>query len=169
MTRHRAGRAGVARDWMPADRVGATATHTIVIGRPVEELFDYVADARHQREWNRAVKSMEQTSAGPIAAGTQFVADVRRVGRMSFEIVEYDRPHLIVHRAHPGMAEVEHRWEFSGVDGGTRLDQYAVMRPKGWGWLMTPMLPLIVRLNIRDCGVSLCRALEPAATQPGSG
>ncbi len=145
---------------MPTGRFLARCHHSVVIDRPVDTLFDYVADARHQREWNRAVRTMEQVSPGPVGRGTGFVGDIKRVGRMSFEIVEYQRPRLIVHRAHPGMAEVGHAWTFTPQGRGTRLDQYAVMRPKGWGWLILPLLPLIVRRNTCDCAVSLRQAVE---------
>jgi hypothetical protein len=45
------------------------------------------------------VKSFEQTTPGEIGMGTRFIGQVRLVGRVSVEIVGYDRPHLIVHRA----------------------------------------------------------------------
>ncbi len=61
---------------MPAGRVVARCDFSIVIDRPVEMLFDYVADARHQREWNSAVRSMEQLSPGPIGLGTRFAGDI---------------------------------------------------------------------------------------------
>ncbi len=55
---------------------------------------------------------------------------------------------------------------FTPEGRGTRLDQHAVMRPKRWGWLLLPLLPLVVRRNTRDCGISLRRAAGSWADAP---
>jgi hypothetical protein len=145
---------------MPPGPVVAAARHSTILDATITDAFDYVADARHQREWNRAVKSFEQTTPGAIGVATRFIGQAQLVGRVSVEIVGYDRPHLIVHRARPGMAEVGHVWQFHPAAGGTRLDQCAVMSPRRWGWLLAPLMPLIVRLNTGDCGVSLRRVFQ---------
>lgn len=130
---------------------------TTVIDAPVATVFDYVADVRRQREWNRAVMSMEQVTPGAIAAGTRFAGRIKRVGPVIVDTVEYDRPHRIAHRAHPPIAEVYHEWKFHPDNEGTVLEQRAVMHPRRWGWVLLPLMPLIVRLNTRDCAVSLRR------------
>jgi hypothetical protein len=76
------------------------------------------------------VKSFEQTTPGTIGIGTRFVGQISRVGEVSVDIVGYDRPHTLVHRARPGMAKVGHVWQFQPVAKGTRHDQYAVMSPR---------------------------------------
>jgi uncharacterized protein YndB with AHSA1/START domain len=50
----------------------ARADHSITIARPPEDVFDYIADARHQVRWNPVCKAMEQTTPGPIGIGTRF-------------------------------------------------------------------------------------------------
>jgi len=47
--------------WSRAPRTGIT------IARPPEQVFDYIADARHQRRWNPVCKAMEQTTPVPVA------------------------------------------------------------------------------------------------------
>jgi hypothetical protein len=138
----------------------ATSTESIIIDRPCQEIFDYVADARHQHEWNTAVKDMRQTTPDPIGVGTQWVGRIKRVGELSVEIIGFEPPKLIIHRARPTLAEVVHVWRFSPADAGTRLDQAAAMRPRGWGWLMAPLMPFIVKQNTHECAVSLKAALK---------
>jgi uncharacterized protein YndB with AHSA1/START domain len=138
----------------------ARAAHSITIARPREQVFDYIADARHQRRWNPVCKAMEQTTPGPIGVGTRFRGTFQSVGEMNVEITEYERPTRLFHRAYPWLAEVTHLWEFTPINGGTRLDQHGEMRPKARGWLLAPLMPLIVRRNLRDTAVALKRELE---------
>jgi Polyketide cyclase / dehydrase and lipid transport len=136
-----------------------TATHSTTIARSAEEVFDYVADAGLQRSWNELVRSMEPAGDGPLAVGARWRGFVARVGRVDVELVEYDRPRRAVHLARTRMAEAHHAWEVDAVGDGCRLTQHGRMRPKGAGWLMAPLMPLIVRRQLRDCAVSLERAL----------
>jgi hypothetical protein len=55
---------------------------------------------------------------------------------------------------------VTHVWVFTPIEGVTRLDQEGTMRPKGWGWILAPLMPVIVRRNLRDTAVALKRELE---------
>jgi uncharacterized membrane protein len=51
----------------------------IVIERPIEDVFDFVADERNEPRYNPQMISVEQLSDGPIGLGTQFRAEVRKV------------------------------------------------------------------------------------------
>jgi hypothetical protein len=138
-----------------------TATHTVTIARPAQEVFDYVADAGLQRSWNELVRSMEPAAEGPLEVGARWRGDIVRVGKVDVELVGYDRPRRAKHIARPWMAEAHHVWELHELGDGCRLTQHGDMRPKGAGWLLAPLMPLIVRRQLRDCAVSLKRALEP--------
>jgi Polyketide cyclase / dehydrase and lipid transport len=137
-----------------------TATHTITIARGAPDVFDYIADAGRQREWNPLVRAMERDGDGPLAVGSRWRGDIARVGRVEVELLELDRPRRAVHVARPWMAEARHEWDVHDADGGSLLVQHGDMRPKGAGWLLAPLMPLIVRRQLRDCAVSLKRALE---------
>ena len=137
-----------------------TATHTVTIARNPDEVFDYIADAGLQRSWNELVRSMDRAVDGPLEVGARWRGDIARVGKVDVELVEYDRPRRAKHIARPWMAEAHHVWEVEALEGGCRLTQHGDMRPKGAGWLMAPLMPLIVRRQLRDCAVSLKRALE---------
>ena len=54
----------------------------IVINRPVEDVFDFVADERNEPRYNPRMRSAEQSSEGPIGSGLGFEPSLRRwVGR----------------------------------------------------------------------------------------
>ena len=145
------------------------ASHRATIARNPSAVFDYVADAGRQQSWNALVRSMERDSEGPLGVGTRWRGDIARVGRVDVELIEYDRPRRVVHVARPWMAVALHVWEVHPVAGGCRLVQHGDMRPKGAGWLVAPLMPVIVRRQLRDCARSLQQALEHDEAPPRTG
>lgn len=74
----------------------------IVFERPVEEVFDYVADQRHEPRFNSRMRSSELLTAEPIGAGSRFRADLSVLGRPVELIVEFtafERPRRLGSRS----------------------------------------------------------------------
>jgi len=46
----------------------------IVIAKPIEEVFDFVADERNEPKYNRQMTSAEMMTPDPIGVGTKFRA-----------------------------------------------------------------------------------------------
>ncbi len=66
----------------------------IVINRPVEEVFDFVADERNEPRYNPEMHRAEQISDGPIGVGTRFRAETvsrDRTVEMVIEFTGYER------------------------------------------------------------------------------
>jgi uncharacterized protein YndB with AHSA1/START domain len=53
----------------------------IVIARPIEEVFELLADARNEPLYNPRILKAEKVSAGPIGLGTRFEQTARSIGR----------------------------------------------------------------------------------------
>jgi hypothetical protein len=73
----------------------ALVTGEIIIHRPVEEVFDFVAGERNEPRYNPRLVSAKQISSGPIASGTRFRADttmMRQPVPMAIELTAHDRP-----------------------------------------------------------------------------
>ena len=66
------------------------------------------------------------------------------------------------------MADALHVWEVQERAGGSRLVQHGDMRPRRLGWLIAPLMPRIVRRQLRDCARSLKHAPEREAAAPSS-
>lgn len=67
---------------------------TVTIDRPVEAVFDYLADMQHLPEWMpQDFERVSQETPGPLSAGERF-RYVTRGGRVesTFEWTEFDRP-----------------------------------------------------------------------------
>ena len=66
-----------------------------VIARPVEDVFDFVADERNEPKYNPRMVRAEKTTPGPVAKGTRWSATIESRGRpldMTMEVTDYARP-----------------------------------------------------------------------------
>lgn len=65
----------------------------VVIVRPIEEVFDFVADECNR--YDPRIQRAEKLTDGPIGRGTRFLSETKIVGGtagMAVEITEYVRP-----------------------------------------------------------------------------
>jgi uncharacterized protein YndB with AHSA1/START domain len=119
---------------------------TIEIARPVETVFDVVADQTQEPTYNPQMIRSEKATPGPIGAGTRFRAAARSGTHevpISVELVDYVRPrHLGVLTAAEGTF-VDGTIDFDPCPGGTRMSwEWDVHPPQGvrflgplFGWL----------------------------------
>ena len=118
----------------------------VTIDAPVEEVFDLVADERNEPRYNPRIVNAEKLSEGPIGRGSRFVAQPKGMGskgKMTLEVVEYERPHRLHSIIRSSYMEVEGTLTFGEADGGTRLRWVWDMGLVGPMKLMSPVLALI--------------------------
>jgi uncharacterized protein YndB with AHSA1/START domain len=78
----------------------------ITINLPIEEVFDFVTDARNEPLYNPRIVRAEKTTCGPIGHGTRFVLVGMAVGRptaVEYEITAYERPKRMTSRTIRGL------------------------------------------------------------------
>jgi uncharacterized protein YndB with AHSA1/START domain len=122
----------------------------IVIGRPVEEVFDFVADERNEPRYNPRMLRAEKITPGPIGTGTRFRAEMRgrrRPVEMTVEFTEYERPRRLALTAHLSAMEIRGGLTFEPVPEGTRMRWQWSLEPHG---LLRVLSPLIVRMGRRQ-------------------
>ena len=91
----------------------------IWIGRPVEEVFDFVADSRNEPSFNPAMAGVELLTPLPIGVGTRFRARMGRAGtQMLVELTEFDRPHRLGSRTTSTMMETSGALSFAAHGAG---------------------------------------------------
>ncbi|MBX6342122.1 MAG: SRPBCC family protein [Thermomicrobiaceae bacterium] len=141
----------------------------IVIHRPVDEVFDVVADERNEPRYNPEMLRVEKISPGPIGAGAEFRAVSRARGdttEMTIEYTEYIRPRRLASVTHlPGM-EIDGALTFDPVPDGTRLRWSWDVRPRGRYKLMTPLIARLGRRNEERCWAGLKAYLEARDRTP---
>lgn len=135
----------------------------IIINRPVEEVFDFVADERNEPRYNPQMLRAEQTSAGPIGRGTRFRAESKTMGRMAemtIEFTAYERPRRLASSTRLSAMDIQGTLTFDPVPQGTRMRWSWELEPRGMVKLLTPMVALMGRRQEETIWSGLKRYLE---------
>jgi uncharacterized protein YndB with AHSA1/START domain len=138
---------------------------TVVVARPVEEVFAYVTDPAKLAEWQPNVISVSKETDGPMGAGTR-LREVRRgpFGRSVealVEVAEYEENRRFDLRIVSGPLPIDGRNEFRPADGGTRIDFVAEGRISGPLRLAEPILARALRRQFAGYYERLKESLEP--------
>jgi uncharacterized protein YndB with AHSA1/START domain len=144
----------------------ASVEGEITIGRPVEVVFDYVADQTNEPRYNPSMVRAEKVSAGPIGKGTTFRSAVRwgrRTAEMLIECTDYERPRLLASTTTMKQAIIEYTLTFEPVAAGTRMRWSGQVRPKGAFRLLGPLITWMGVRQERRIWESLERHLEGSA------
>lgn len=143
----------------------------ILIERPVAEVFDYVADERHEPAYNAAMLRSEKVTDGPIGVGTRFRATVRQGLRpvdMEIEFTEYDRPRLLASTTDTETLHIAGTLTFGPAGSGTRMGWTWDLHPRGLMRALAPLVTWIGRRQEQRVWSGLKRLLESGeATAPG--
>ena len=141
----------------------------IVIERPVEDVFEFVAEERNEPRYNPQMRDAEQISEGPIGVGTRFWTELETMGRTMPMIVEftgYERPRRLGSVTRSSMMETEGALTFESVPGGTRICWSWEVRPRGVLKLMAPIVGAIGRRKEQGIWGNLKRLLASGGEGP---
>jgi Polyketide cyclase / dehydrase and lipid transport len=136
---------------------------SIVIDRPVDEVFDFVADERNEPRYNAGMIRVEKLSPGPIGLGTCFEAEMISGGRrapMTIEFTTFDRPRRLASSTRLSTMDIHGTLLFEPVPEGTRMTWRWELRPRG---LLRVAGPLVRRMGQRqeqEIWAGLKRCLE---------
>ena len=120
----------------------------IVIGRPVEVVFDYVADQSNEPQYNPQMVRAEKITAGPVGKGTRFrsaVASRGRAAEMLIECTGYDWPKLFATTTTMAQADIGYTLRFEPAADSTRMRWSGQVRPKGALRLLGPVITWLGR------------------------
>ena len=115
----------------------------ILIGRPVQEVFDFVADERNEPKYNPRMLRVEKLTDGAIGSGTQFRATTRSRGRplnMLLETTEYRRPMRLANTTSMSSATIRGVLTFEPASGGTLLRWSWDVETRGALRLLSPVI-----------------------------
>jgi carbon monoxide dehydrogenase subunit G len=121
---------------------------TVESPRPPAEVFDYIADFSTNAEWDPGTVSSERIGEEPIGVGAAFrlvVSFLGRTSRLTYRIVEYDRPNTVTFRGENAAVVSLDRITIEPWNRGTRLTYRATLTPKGATRLAHPLLALAFR------------------------
>lgn len=141
----------------------------IVIGRPVDQVFDFVADQRNEPRYNPRMVRAEKVSAGPVGAGTVFrsaAGSGRRTAEMLIEFTAYDRPVRLASTTTMSQADIMGSLTFEPVPAGTRMRWSWQVRPKGVMKLLGPVVAWVGRRQEQAVWTGLKHYLETSPNMP---
>lgn len=135
----------------------------LVIGRPVEDVFDFAADERNEPRYNRRMVRAEKLTPGPIGVGTRFRADMKAIPRpteMTTELTGFERPRSLTLTTRLSWMDIEGRLTFDPVPEGTRMRWQWELHPHGLLRLAGPLIGSMGRRQEQVIWTNLKRLLE---------
>jgi len=141
----------------------ATIQGETVIGRPIDEVFDFVADERNEPTYNPRMVRAEQVTEGPIGKGTRFAAAAKSMGReqdMLIEFTTYERPKKLASTTSMSSADISGTLTFEEDVIGTRLHWSWDVKPKGARKLLAPLMARVGKHQEEEIWAGLKQYLE---------
>ena len=124
-----------------------TVEQSVIINRPIEDVFAYVTTPRNIPKWRPDVLEIHGAN-GSVAVGARFEELVNFMGHKTFtmQVIEYQPNQREVIRAVAGPnVRPTQTFQFEATASGTRLSVSAQVRTSGLFRLMEPMMPTMFR------------------------
>jgi carbon monoxide dehydrogenase subunit G len=139
---------------------------TVVIDRPIEEVFAFLADGENDKKFSPRVLEIRKTTDGPPGLGTVYASTVKDAGmttKREFKLTEFAAPTRIrwselsknIVVASEGGYDLEPAGE-----GKTRLTVFNVLEGRGIGKVIAPLALRAARKGADDFGRSIKAAVE---------
>ncbi len=133
----------------------ATFENTVLIARPIEDVFGFLSDLENVPRWNYAIVETRKVSEGPIGVGTVY-RQVRSVPSRSeerLEITTYDPPRQLGLRGRLGPFASRLFYALDATPEGTRVTNTVEVELHGPGRLLgrvaVPRVRDAVAANLR--------------------
>jgi uncharacterized membrane protein len=122
---------------------------SIVINRPAEAVFEYLANLENDLQWRREWVETRKLSDGSPGVGATFRLTGEMFGRRIptvYEVTEYEPCRTAAWKAVSGPFPLAFRRTFEPVEGGTRVTiRYDISQVRGFGKLVLSLLAGSVR------------------------
>lgn len=128
-------------------KIGAS----VLIDRPVDEVFTYVVDPNNTAQWAGPVVEAKQTSPGPVGLGTTSSRLTQFLGRTmeaAYEITEFEPNNLYADKTTSGPVPIGARIHFVPVDGGTKVTIEGQLEAGGFFRIAEPIMARMARRQV---------------------
>ena len=158
------------RDRRPADRAREPSherrQESIVVERPIEEVFAYLTDPETLPEWQTTVLAVRLETDGPMGPGSRIEETRKFLGRrldVTMEVLEYDAPQRFALRSRSGPVPLEVTNSLREEGEGTRIDTVIEGEPGGFFRLAETLVARAVERELRSNLETLKDVLESRA------
>ena len=133
----------------------ATFENTVMIRRPIEEVFGFLAQFENVPKWNYAIVETRKVSEGPVGVGTIYhqVRSVPSRSEERFEVTVYNPPRHLEVQGQLGPFPSRLSYALDALPEGTRVTNTAELELRGPGRLLgrvaVPRVRDAVAANLR--------------------
>jgi uncharacterized protein YndB with AHSA1/START domain len=133
----------------------ATFENTVMIRRPIEDVFAFLSDFENVPKWNDAIVETRKVTEGAVGIGTTYhqVRSVPSRSEERFEVTAYDPPRHLEVRGQLGPFPSRLSYALDAVPEGTRLTNSVELELRGPGRLLgrvaVPRVRDAVAANLR--------------------
>jgi uncharacterized protein YndB with AHSA1/START domain len=120
------------------ERLVATFENTVVIRRPIEEVFAFLSHFENVPSWNYAIIQTRRVSEGPVGVGTiyQQVRSVPTRSEERFEVTAYDPARHLEIQGQLGPFPARLSYALDALPEGTRVTNSVELELHGPGRLL---------------------------------
>ena len=138
---------------------------TVVIDRPIEEVFAFLADGENDPKFSPRVLEIAKTTDGPPGVGTVYASTVKDAGmktKREFKLTEFASPTRIrwSEQSKNLVTAPEGGYDLAQEGSGTRLTVYNVLDGHGPGKLIAPLALRSARKGADDFAKAIKAAVE---------
>ncbi len=140
--------------------------HTVVIDRPIEEVFAFMAEVENLKQWAENTIEARQTSEGPVSAGTTCTVRSKAMGRVMahhFVVTQYEPYTRYAAKSTSGPFPMQMSYSLEPTDGGTKVYTVSEADLGGIARIAGPVLSAMARKQIAADHRKLKAMLESQA------
>ena len=140
---------------------------TVVINRPVAEVFAFIARADNMPRWAKYITDAAQTSEGPVDVGTTCYVVSKMMGmqvKQDFTVTECIPDRVYAARSTSGPVPMESRYVLEEASGATELHVTVTTDLSGVMKMAGPLLNRRLRKQMREDHENLKLYLESQRT-----
>jgi hypothetical protein len=134
---------------------------SIVIKRPIEDAFAFLANLENDVKWHSAFVEVRKTSEGSLGVGARFLVFEGVLGRRTpgteYEVTEYEPNRIAAWKTLSGPLQLKFWRTFELVESGTRFAVRYEGEPRGF---LKLAWPLIIRMVKRQQGGDMRKVKE---------
>ena len=142
----------------------ASFENTVIIRRPVEDVFAFLADFENVPKWNYAIVETRKVSPGPVGVGTTYrqTRSVPSRSEEGFQVTVFEPPSRLEVQGQLGPFTARVTYVLEPTGGGTRLTNAVELGSSGLLAVAAPLATSRVKRAVAANLDTLRRLLEGA-------
>ena len=138
---------------------------TVTVDRPIDEVFDFLADGTNDPKFSPRVQEIRKTTEGPVGVGTVYASTVKDAGmttKREFKLTEFERPTRIrwTEISKNTVTAPEGGYDLTPDGDGTQLRIFNRLEGHGVGKLIAPLALRAARRSADDMARAIKAAVE---------